>query len=347
MAEIAGEKNFDATPHRRQEAREKGQVAFSQDLSSAAMLLLALLLLRWVGANVWQFSARLMEFQLGEHRSLVADRDTILAESFRAVWGASLVMLPLLGLLFVAGVMTNVLQIGFLFVPERVAPDWGRLNPLKGLQRIFSLAGVMKLGFGMFKIVIILAVSALLLWSKREAVLYCGSLELEQLGIFLLELTLDTALWVAGALFALALLDYGFQRWKYDQGLKMTHQEIKEEMKNLQGDPQLVARRRKVQRQLVNHPLMTAVLKADVIVTDPMELAVAIQYESDQMAAPIVLAKGAGLLAEQIHKLAMESNIPIVERKPLAQLLYKEVAVNHPIPDKAYATVAEILAYGN
>ena len=345
MAEFAGEKSFDATPHRRQEARDKGQVAFSQDLSSAAMLLLAVVLLKWIGPNILQFAAGMMAFQLGETGSLAASRDTVLAESLRAVWGLSLVMLPLLGLLFVAGVMTNVMQIGLLYVPERLAPDWGRISPLKGLQRIFSLAGVMKLGFGLFKIAIIIAVSTLALWAKREAILHCGSLELEHLALFLLDLTFDTTLWVAGALFALALFDYGFQRWKHNQDLRMTHQEVREEMKNLQGDPQIVARRRQIQRQLAMHRLTDVVPKADVVVTNPTELAVAIQYVPDKMAAPIVLAKGAGLLAQQIRRLALENNVPIVERKPLAQLLYKEVAINRPIPNKSYATVAEVLAY--
>jgi flagellar biosynthetic protein FlhB len=125
----------------------------------------------------------------------------------------------------------------------------------------------------------------------------------------------------------------------------MTHQEIREEMKNLQGDPQIVARRRAIQRQMALNRIAGAVPMADVVVTNPTELAVAIQYEPDEMAAPIVVAKGAGVLAQRIRRLALEHNIPIVERKPLAQLLYKEVDVGRPIPTESYAAVAEVLAY--
>ena len=125
----------------------------------------------------------------------------------------------------------------------------------------------------------------------------------------------------------------------------MTHQEVREEMKNLQGDPQIVARRRAIQRQMVLNRISSSVPKADVIVTNPTELAVAIQYDPDEMAAPVVVAKGAGVLAQRIRRLALEHNIPIVERKPLAQLLYKEVDIGKPVPTESYAAVAEVLAY--
>ena len=175
--------------------------------------------------------------------------------------------------------------------------------------------------------------------------LRAAALDIGQLGRFLIELSLSTTLWVGFALVVLALFDFAMHRWKHEQDLRMTHQEIRDEMKNLQGDPQVVARRRAIQRQLALNRIGSSVPKADVVVTNPTELAVAIQYDPLEMAAPIVVAKGAGLLAQRIRRLAMENNIPIVERKPLAQLLYKEVDINHPVPSEAYAAVAEVLAY--
>jgi flagellar biosynthetic protein FlhB len=154
-----------------------------------------------------------------------------------------------------------------------------------------------------------------------------------------------TAIKIAVVLLVLALLDYAFQRWKQEQDLKMTSQEVREEMKNLQGDPQTAARRRSVQRQLVLNRLGAAVPKADVVVTNPTELAIAIQYESETMAAPIVVAKGAGIIAQRIRRLALENGIPIVERKPLAQALYKQVEIGQAVPQDAYTAVAEVLAY--
>jgi flagellar biosynthetic protein FlhB len=245
----------------------------------------------------------------------------------------------------VVGALTNLLQIGFLWVPDRLAPDAGRLNPWSGLSRIFSLAGGARLGFGLFKVALICVVTGACLWSRREEILGSSELDISDLGRFVFDVSLETVLWVGGSLLVLALFDYAFQRWKFEQDLRMTHQEVREEMKNLQGDPQTIARRRSIQRQLVLHRVSSAVPKADVVVTNPTELAVAIQYVPDKMAAPIVVAKGAGVIAKRIRRLALENNVPIVERKPLAQLLYKEVDVNKPIPGSAYAAVAEVLAY--
>jgi flagellar biosynthetic protein FlhB len=166
-----------------------------------------------------------------------------------------------------------------------------------------------------------------------------------QLGIFLYDVCLKTVLWTALALVILALFDYGLQWWKQEQDLKMTHQEVREEMKEMQGDPQVAARRRQIARQMAMSRVASAVPKADVIVTNPTELAVAIQYDPAEMAAPVVVAKGAGVLAQRIRKLGLENNIPIIERKPLAQLLYKEVEIGKAVPTDSYAAVAEVLAY--
>ncbi len=199
--------------------------------------------------------------------------------------------------------------------------------------------------FGIFKIAVIAGVAYISLWSQREKILGLSGLGVPEIALFILQILLWTALKIAGALLLLALLDYGFQWWKHEQDLKMTPQEIREELKNLEGNPQIVARRRQVQRQLALTRISAAVPKADVVITNPTELAVAIQYEPETMAAPIVVAKGAGVIAQRIRSLALEHGIPIVEKKPLAQALYREVEINHPIPHDKYAAVAEVLAY--
>jgi flagellar biosynthetic protein FlhB len=203
----------------------------------------------------------------------------------------------------------------------------------------------MRLGFGLVKVLLVCIVAGAVLWRRRDEVLAAATLDIPQLGQFLIDITFSTTLWVGLALVILAIFDYAGQRWKHEQDLKMTHQEVREEMRNLQGDPQIVARRRAIQRQMVVNRISSAVPKADVVVTNPTELAVAIQYDPAEMAAPIVVAKGAGVLAARIRKLAMEHNIPIVERKPLARLLYKEVHIGRAVPSESYAAVAEVLAY--
>lgn len=345
MAEHGGDKSFEATPHRRQEAREKGQVAFSQDLGSAALLMLGAFLLMMMGGAVIEFCAKLMRQQLGEVAELHASQGTMMGEWLRIATSLSIVLLPILGLIMLGGILSSVLQVGFLWLPDRLAPDISRINPASGLKRIFSLSGTARLGFGLVKVLVVSAVAVAVLWMRWDEVLRSSSLEAGPLAKFLIGISLNIVLWIALALLILAILDYGLQRWKYEQDLRMTHQEIRDEMKNVQGDPQIVARRRAIHRQMVLNRISSSVPKADVVVTNPTELAVAIQYDPQEMAAPVVVAKGAGVLAQRIRRLALENNIPVVERKPLAQLLYKEVDINKPIPTESYAAVAEVLAY--
>jgi flagellar biosynthesis protein FlhB len=345
MAEQAGEKTQDPTQHRRDEARKQGQVVHSQDLGSAALLIVGVMLLRSWGPDLVDLAGNFMRHQLSSAPSLTLHSTDALLQSQTIVsaWGA--ILLPILGLLALAGALTSVFQTGLLFVPDRLAPDISRLSPLAGLKRILSIAGAVKLGFGMFKVTLVSIVAAVVVYQRYFQVLYSNDFDIAELGVFLIDILLSTALWVGVALFVLAIFDYAFQVWKHEQDLKMTHREVLDEMKNLQGDPQIIARRRAVQRQMALNRVGDKVPKADVVVTNPTELAVAIQYQPDEMFAPIVVAKGAGVIAQRIRRLALENNIPVVERKPLAQLLYKEVEVNHPIPDESYAAVAEVLAY--
>ncbi|MEX0936806.1 MAG: flagellar biosynthesis protein FlhB [Pirellulales bacterium] len=345
MAEQSGDKSHDATPYRRQQAREQGQVAYSQDLGSAVLLLVALLIIMMQGPDAVRFLIALMRRQLGGDAVLATNRDAIVVQWNGLLAGLTQVLLPFFGMVLVAAVLCSVLQIGFLFVPQRVSPDLARISPLKGLGRLFSLTSAVRLGFGLFKVAVIAAVVAACLYDRWEAILATAAMRPVQIAVFLAELTVWTCLKIAMALVVLALLDYGYQRWKHQRDLRMTTQEVREEMRNLHGDPQILARRRAVQRQLALHRLSDTVPKADVVVTNPTELAVAIQYVPDKMAAPIVLAKGAGVLAQRIRRLALENNVPIVEKKPLAQALYRDVEVNRPIPDTLYGAVAEVLAY--
>jgi flagellar biosynthetic protein FlhB len=210
---------------------------------------------------------------------------------------------------------------------------------------LFSITNAARLGFGLFKISVIAAVAFISLYAERDVILGLTAMAPIQVAGYLANIMLWTTIKVGVALLVLAILDYGFQRWKHEKDLRMTPQEVREEMKNLEGDPHITARRKVVQRQLVLNRLSTAVPKADVVITNPTELAVAIQYEPDTMSAPVVVAKGAGLLAQRIRRLALEHGIPIVEKKPLAQALYREVEINQSIPHDKYAAVAEVLAY--
>ncbi len=345
MAEQSGEKSFEATPHRREQAREKGQVPYSQDLGSAILLLAGAGLLKMFGASLATSVTNVMRRLLSEPLQMRGDDQMFLAMTgglMQEIGGTLSLMLLMLVL---AAVATSVAQVGFLFVPDKVAPDISRLNPISGLQRLFSSQAAARLGFGLFKVLIVAVVSVAVVWRRSGTVLEAAELDMASMAKLLIDVSFETVFWVGGALLTLALGDLFFQRWKHEQDLRMTAQEMKEEMKNLQGNPEVAARRRQVQRQMALERMGEAVPKADVVVTNPTELAIALKYDIDSMAAPIVLAKGAGVIAQRIRRLALENGIPIVERKPLAQLLYKEVEINQPIPADAYTAVAEVLAY--
>jgi flagellar biosynthetic protein FlhB len=345
VAEHDGEKSQEATPHRRQQAREEGQVAKSQDLASAAVLLLALVALAMLGGQLIEFLGRYSAEQFGGTPWLSADPEFAVSQWSRTVFTLARYLLPIFGLILAAGIAAHLLQVGFLFLPEKLLPDFSRLDPLKGLGRLFSLQNVVRLVFGLLKMVLVGAVAYACVYNEQEKIVGMTAMSVPEIAAYMLQVLLWTGIKIAAALLILAILDYGFQRWKFERDLRMTSQEMREEMKNLEGNPQVIARRRQVQRELAKQRIATAVPKADVVITNPTHLAVAIQYEPETMAAPVVVAKGAGVLADRIRQLALQHGIPIIEKKPLAQALYREVNIDRPIPADKYAAVAEVLAY--
>jgi len=345
MPENDNEKSQEPTPHRRQKAREEGSVARSHDLVSAAVLLAGASALLWLGGGLMHFLARYARQQLGGQAWLRADLPWVVSHTHGLMLALAQALLPILGTLLATAIAINLFQVGFLFLPQKIGFDLTRLDPLAGLRRVVSLANVVRLGFGLLKVAVIAIVASVALRSELPVVLGLSERSVPEIAAYLGQVLLWTMLKIGLALLVLAILDYGFQWWRHEQDLRMTPQEIREEMRNLEGDPHIRARRRAVQRQLVMNRLSEAVPKADVVVTNPTELAVAIQYDPKSMAAPMVVAKGAGVLAQRIRQLALTHGIPVIERKPLAQALYREVEVGRPIPQDKYAAVAELLAY--
>ena len=269
MPEQFGEKQYDATPHRRQKAREKGQVAKSQDLTSAILLLAALLTLMWLGQGIGDWFGWFARQQLGNQPALSINQHTINLTIYDLLIQLAKLMLPLMGIMLLAAIGSNLGQIGFLFLPDKLSFDGSRINPLAGVKRLFAMSNFVRLGFGIFKIAVIGTVGVVSVWADIENVMRITSATPIAIGAFLVEIVLWTCLKIGIALLILALMDYAYQVWKYEEDLKMTHQEMKDEVKQLQGDPQMVARRRAVQRQLVLNRIKSGVPKADVVVTNP------------------------------------------------------------------------------
>jgi flagellar biosynthetic protein FlhB len=344
-SEEFGDKTHEATPYRRQQAREEGNVVRSQDLASAALLIGGILALWYFGGSLADFFGRLTADYLRGDAWLAIDEQTTAHETAALTWRLAIAVLPLLALLMGAAIVAQMGQFGFLYLPQKLAFDWQRLSPITNAQRIFSLTSVIHLGFGLLKVSVIFGVAAWSLWGERVRMLNLTEQSSVEIAVYLLSTLLWTSLKIGGALLMLALFDYGYQFWKHEQDLRMTTQELKDEIKTQQGDPQIAARRKQIQRQMVMQRLSTTIPKADAIVTNPTELAIALQYDPEKMAAPIVLAKGAGVLAQRIRRLGLENNVPIVERKELARALYANVEIGQAVPAEQYAAVAEVIRY--
>jgi flagellar biosynthetic protein FlhB len=352
MAEYDGEKSLDPTPHRRQQARDAGQVARSQDLSSAALLLGGLVVLFFTGGALLDFLVGMLTGYLGGaswltgvHSGQGATGEAVVSQWNVLMSSLAKVLLPLIALVTLLSIVVNVAQTGLLFLPRKLAPDFSRINPLGGLGRMLSPAGGARLGFGIVKIAVIVAVALVSLYHRRDELAALAALDLPQIAAFAWQICLWTCIKIGVALLALAVLDYGYQRWRHEQDLKMTPQEMREEIRNLQGDPQVAARRRSVQAQLVLGRLSHTVPRADVVIASSGGPAVALQFKPESMRAPVVVARGTGPIAQRIRLLAFDSQIAVVEKDTLSQALYDEVQLNRAIPDRLYAPVAEVLAY--
>ena len=345
MSDSAGEKKHSASDRRRRQAREDGQVVKSQDLTSAALLMAAMGALWTLGLPASEQMAGALRDSLSQHR--MAPLEAQDAASWLMGYAGRLAMatVPMLITMFIAGVLVNLVQTGIIFSTKKIMPQFSHINPLSGVKRILSLQGLMRLGFGMFKVAVISVVAYLSLRYYSDSILNMAALTVPQIASVMFRCLIGTGAIIGGALFVLAILEYAFQKWKHDQDLMMTDQEVRDEMKDTEGDPQVAARRRQVQRQMMMQRAESEVPQADVVVSNPTELAIAIKYDPVTMPAPIVLAKGAGPLAQKIRRIALENSVPVVERKPLAQVLYKTVDVGGVIPADQYQAVAEVLRY--
>ena len=262
-----------------------------------------------------------------------------------AVKAVALGFLPFFLAMVATAFGVGLVQVGFLFSATPLEPSFERLDPIAGLGRIFSMRSVARLMGGLFKVTAVALVVGWTVWHERLRLLEMSELGFEGVVAAAVELMLTLSLRAAMLLLVLAILEYGYQKWQYERDLRMSKQEIREELKRFEGDPRIRERRRAIQRQLALQRMMQKVPKATVVITNPTHYAVAIQYDKETMDAPVVVAKGTELLAKRIREIAMENGIPIIERRELAQALYKSVEVDQVIPPELYQAVAEILAY--
>jgi len=332
------------TARRRQQSRRKGQVAFSSDLSNGLALLIASATLWWAGGLVGEQlldGLRLQLTQIGLVDLQMGTTYGLARSSFRqylATCGW------LIGGFFLVTLAIGFLQAGFNLTVDPLKMDWNRISLTKGWSKLFSLRSGAR---GLMTILKAAAIVGLVWWVFRSQLQELSStphLTLHQATSVGWSIVMKSAVTVGAALTFLGLLDYGFQRWRHEQDLRMTRQEVKDEQKQEEGDPQLKARVRRLQREVAQRQMMQDVPSATAVLTNPTHLAVAIRYDRAAASAPSVVAKGGDHLAKRIVDLARDHGIPVVENKPLARTLFKAVDVGQEIPTSLYRAVAEILA---
>jgi flagellar biosynthetic protein FlhB len=342
---FAGERTEKATPHRREESRKKGEVFKSIDLSTALSLFACFLYFRLAGGTIGTQLTELMSSIFSDRlRTDLTQQNVIRLFSGLLVQTIEII-LPLFVVALAIGAAGQLFQVGFMFHPEQIAFKPERISPLKGLKRIYSLRAIVELLKSILKISLIGLVAFSVIWMNREQIIETGEKSLNDGLATMVTIVLDMGLVASLTLIALSLLDYLYQKYDYEKNLRMSKQDIKDEYKNIEGDPLIKQRVRQRQKQMALHRMMQDLPHADVVITNPTHFAVALQYNSEKMDAPTVVAKGADYIAFRIKAVARKYHIAIIERKPLARALYFKLEIGDRIPEEFYQAVAEILAY--
>ncbi len=341
------DKTEKATPKKKSDARKKGQVFQSREMSAALILILMIVSMNAFGSIIYEQISTYMKKVFTEYLTNKDAFDTgILAKLFiDGVTVLAKTSLPLLLIAVLAGLLVGYAQVGVLFTLETLKPKGNRINPLSGFKRIFSMRSVVELVKAIIKILIVGWVAYSYLKSKTNEVAALMNKDLFDIFSFIGDAAFTVALRICAAMVIVGFLDYLYQRYDYEKNLKMTKQEVKEEYKQMEGNPEIKSKIKQKQRQMSMKRMMQEIPKADVVITNPTHFAVAVRYDAEKASAPFVVAKGQDYIALRIKQIANENKVQIVENKPLARTLYSTVDIGQPIPPELYQAVAEILAF--
>jgi flagellar biosynthetic protein FlhB len=343
---FAEEKTEPATPRKRQKTRDEGQTARSQDLSAAVIIISGLLAVYALSVFIWQRLTLMfqnMAYHIGS--PLMFDDAwwarplTEGAKAFFLGW------LPIGLICTVVAASVMIYQVGFVITMKPLIPKPDRFNPVSGLKKIISTRSLVELLKGLMKALILLGMLFMMIRNERDLMLSVMMYPMQQGFAIIMKKIWDLAMRMTLVLLVIALFDYCYQRWEFEKSIKMSKQEIKDEYKQMEGDPKIKQKIRQKQRELARSRMMADVPKADAVITNPTHISVAIKYDQKTMSAPTVVAKGEGFIAQKIRDIATENDIPIVENKPLARALMSQVDVGESIPADLYRAVAEVLAF--
>lgn len=347
FAQSAGDKTEKATPKKRKDARKKGQVLQSREINSALVLMLVFVTLRIFGSHMYNEILQYTRKVLTEYPKI---EDMFMPDILVKVFVDSVtvflkVTAPVLAVALLTGLVAGYAQVGFLFTLETLAPKFSRINPFSGLKRIFSPRGAVEMAKAILKITIIGYVAYSYLNGQADSIVKMMDMDVIRIAAMIGTVSINVAIRICIVLIILSLFDYAYQWWEYEKNLKMTKQEVKEEYKQTEGNPEIKSKIKQKQRQMSMRRMMQEVPKADVVITNPTHFACAIKYDAGVTDAPVLVAKGQDYIAMRIKEVAKESKVEIVENKALARTIYDTVDIGKAIPPELYQAVAEILAF--
>ncbi len=339
-----GDKTEEPTPHRLREARRKGQVFKSMELNSAINILGLMALLMAFSTVAFRGIEDVFNLFIGSMLAFPLSFNNTQVVFNEAISHFLTIMAPVFAVALIVGIASNLVQVGFITSTEQMSPQLKRLNPLEGLKKIVSKKALFEMVKSLLKISVISAVTYFYLQSRLENLLLLAN-QTAATSLYVYWQTMTTLGLIVGAVFIfISFLDYLFQRHEHKTSLKMSQKEIKDEHKHLEGDPLIKSKLREKQRQLAKERMLQDVPSADVVITNPTDLAVALTYREGENSAPKVVAMGAAVIARRIREIAEEHDVPIVENKPVAQMLWKHSDIGEEIPIELYQAVAEIMA---
>ena len=339
------EKSQEPTAKRVSDARKKGQVPRSRELNTMAITLLGLTTLIAMASSFTRGFHTLFEEQFVLSRADIFDTNAMMAHLLKAVEDALLLLAPFFGVMVAVALLSSVALGGFNVSFEAMQPKLSKLDPIKGMKRVFSAKGLMELVKSLAKFVLVAAATVAVLHAWSDDLVRLGDLNVEKAMAEGMSMVAWASLIISSTLILMALVDVPFQLWQHRRDLKMTQQEVRDEFKETEGKPEVKGRIRQMQREMAQRRMMQEVPKADVIVTNPTHYAVALRYDPEKMGAPVVVAKGKDLIAANIREVGAAHAVPLVEAPLLARAIYFNTELNHQIPAALFLAVAQLLAY--
>ncbi|MFC5472031.1 flagellar biosynthesis protein FlhB [Cohnella suwonensis] len=342
---FAGEKTEKATPKKRQDSRNKGQVAKSAEIAGSLILLACICCLIMLGPFM-QKQLMTMFSDVLYHR---LNMEVTAANTLKLLGSYAvqllIVLSPIFAIVLLVAFGSNYVQIGWLFTLEPIRPKFSKLNPLSGAKSILGPRSLVEFSKSMLKLLTVGLIVYTILWSERRNFLQLANMPVQDIFSFVGGLTVKLGIFVAALLFVLAIGDFMYQKFEFEKNLRMSKQDIKDEHKNMEGDPLIKGKIKERQRRMALMRMMQEVPKADVVITNPTHFAVALKYDASKMDAPTVIAKGQDYLALRIREIAKQNDVITMENKPLARALFERTDIGESVPGDLFQAVAEVLAY--